>query len=113
MRVRLLAINLVNFFLAIVEGFLGLRFLLKLFGANANNAFVGWIYDMSAVLLEPFRGIFPAHVFENRYVLEFSTLFAMMVYAIVALILIYLIGLITAPAVVDEPVVTKKRVVRR
>lgn len=108
MRTRLLATNLVNLFLAVVEGFLGLRFLLKLLGANSGNAFVSWIYDMSSVLLEPFRGIFPAHVFENRYVLEFSTLFAMMIYAIVALILIWLVNLLTAPEDADEAVTTTR-----
>lgn len=30
MRVRFLAVNLLNLFVALVEGFLGLRFLLKL-----------------------------------------------------------------------------------
>lgn len=99
MQAKLLATNLVNLFLAIVQSFLGLRFLLKLFGANAGNGFVRWVYDMSGALLQPFRGIFPTHVLENRYVLEFSTLFAMMMYAILALILVWIIGLVTAPAV--------------
>jgi|SRR5581483_10552563 len=109
MRVRLLAINLVNIFLTVVEGFLGLRFVLKLFGANGGNGFVQWIYDMSAGLLEPFRGIFPAHVFQNRYVLEFTTLFAMMIYAILALLLIWIIGLVTAPAVATTTTKTRRR----
>lgn len=101
--------------MAIVEGFLAFRFLLKLFGANANNAFVAWIYDMSAVLLAPFRGIFPATVFENRYVLEFSTLFAMMMYAIVGLVLLFLINLVSSAAdsnaddIERTEVITKRR----
>lgn len=115
MRLRYIAVNLLNIFMAVVEGFLALRFLLKLFGANAGNAFVAWIYDMSAVLLEPFRGIFPATVFESKYVLEFSTLFAMMMYAIVGLLLLFLINLVSAAADSDADdverteVVTKKR----
>lgn len=96
MRLRYIAVNLLNFFLAVVEGFLGLRFLLKLFGANSNSGFVGWIYDMSGVLLDPFRGIFPVKVFENKYVFEFTTLFAMMMYAILGLLLAYLINALTA-----------------
>lgn len=106
MDVRYVAVNLLNFFTAVVESFLGLRFLLKLFGANDTNGFVSWVYEMSDVLLEPFRGIFPAKVFENQYVLEFSTLFAMMMYAIIALLLMWLIT-----AVTPEPVtvVRKKR----
>lgn len=104
MDVRYVATNLLNFFTAVVESILGLRFLLKLFGANANNGFVDWVYEMSAVLLEPFRGIFPAKVFENQYVFEFSTLFAMLMYAIVALLLMWLITAIT-----PEPTTVVKR----
>lgn len=106
MDVRYVAVNLLNFFTGVVEGFLGLRFILKLFGANAANGFVNWVYEMSGVLLEPFRGIFPARVFENQYVFEFTTLFAMLMYAIIALLLMALIT-----AVTPEPttVVKKKR----
>lgn len=101
MRLRFIAVNLLNFFLAIVEGFLGLRFLLKLFGANSSTGFVGWIYEMSDPLLAPFRGIFPTEVFENSFVIEFSTLFAMLMYAILGLLLVYLINAITAAAEPD------------
>jgi YggT family protein len=101
MRLRFIAANLLNFFMAIVEGFLGLRFLLKLFGANANTGFVDWVYEMSDPLLAPFRGIFPAEVFENSYVIEFSTLFAMLMYAILGLVLIYRINAVTAAADTD------------
>jgi uncharacterized protein YggT (Ycf19 family) len=104
MRIRYLAVNLVNLFTTIVEAFLALRFLLKLFGANATAPFVHWVYNMSDALLQPFRGIFPTTVVQNRYVLEFSTIFAMVVYAIIALILIWLINLV-AP----EPVIVTKR----
>lgn len=102
---RYLAVNLLNFFTAIVEGFLGLRFLLKLFGANPSSGFVQWIYDMSEALLQPFRGIFPTSVLENRYVLEFSTLFAMLMYAIIALLLYWVINWASPETVV----VTKRR----
>lgn len=106
MDVRSVAVNLLNFFTAVVESVLGLRFLLKLFGANDNNGFVDWVYEMSGALLEPFRGIFPSKVFENQYVFEFSTLFAMLMYAIGALLLMWLIT-----AVTPEPTTTvvKKR----
>lgn len=105
MRVRYLAVNLLNLFTAVVEGFLALRFLFKLFGANGNSGFVQWVYDMSGALLAPFRGVFPTTVLENRYVLEFSTLFAMLMYAILALLLIWVINLLSP----DEPVIVAKR----
>ncbi len=98
MNVRYLTGYLLNLFFVLVEGFLAIRFLLKIFGASASNGFVSWIYEMSDVLLSPFRGIFPVRVFENTYVLEFSALFAMLMYAIAALVLTYLLdALMTAP----------------
>lgn len=93
MNIKYLTMSLLNFVLAVFESFLALRFLLKLFGANPSNGFVNWVYEMSGVLLEPFRGIFPAKVFENTYVLEFSTLFAMLIYAIAAILLVELLGM--------------------
>lgn len=113
MRLRYTAISLLNFFIGLVEAILGLRFALKLFGANSGNGFVSWVYEMSDVLLEPFRGIFSAKVFENRYVLEFSTLFAMLMYALIALIIIALINAVTAPAVADEDDTVTEKVVKR
>lgn len=107
MGLRFVAVNLLNFFVAVVEGFLGLRFLLKLFGANPNTGFVDWVYEMSGVLLEPFRGIFPTEVFENKYVFEFSTLFAMLVYAIIGLLLVYLINAIAGTG--EETAARKRR----
>lgn len=109
MNTRYVAVSLLNFFTGVVEGFLGLRFLLKLFGANPDAGFVSWVYEMSGVLLEPFRGIFPTKVFENQYVLEFSTLFAMMVYALFALLLMAVISAVTVPVDDRDVVVTKKR----
>jgi uncharacterized protein YggT (Ycf19 family) len=100
-----LAANLVNLFTGIVTIFLGLRFILKLFGANDANDFVGWVYDMSAVLLEPFRGIFPVEVIERQYVLEFSTLFAMVIYAILGMLLLALVVAVTP----DTATTTKKK----
>jgi len=86
----------VNLFLGLVEGFLGFRFVLKLFGASDTNSFVKWIYDMSSTLLDPFRGIFPTTIFDNRFVLEFSTLFAMLVYAVLGLVILAVIDTVTA-----------------
>lgn len=105
MRLREIATSLVNLFIGAVMAILGLRFLLRLLGANADNGFVSWIYEMSGVLLAPFRGIFPTTVFENRFVLDFTTLFAMLIYAVFGLLIIALINAITAPA----DTVTKRR----
>lgn len=96
MRLRDMATNLLNIFVATVESFLGLRLILRLFSANPDNGFVSWVYDMSSVLLEPFRGIFPTREIASGVVLEFSTLFAMLVYALLGLFAFMVIDTLTA-----------------
>jgi uncharacterized protein YggT (Ycf19 family) len=68
--------------LNIVEGLLAIRFLLRFLAANPNNAFVNFIYDITAPLVAPFRNIFAPLVTDGS-VLEWSTLVAMLVYAVV------------------------------
>lgn len=97
MKLNSLMTSFINLFVLIVESFLGLRFLLKLLGANEDNGFVSWVYSMSDVLLEPFRGIFPTRLFENTFVFEFSTLFAMLMYGIAGMLLLALVDAVTAP----------------
>ncbi|MDB5179969.1 MAG: hypothetical protein JWN12_601 [Candidatus Saccharibacteria bacterium] len=81
----------------LAELFLGLRFILKLFGANAGNDFVNWIYQTSGAILDPFRTIFPTEVFKSSFVIEFSTLFAIIIYGLIALLLVYIVDLISRP----------------
>lgn len=95
MRPQDYAVRLINFFTGLVMIFLSLRFLLKLFGANASNTFVGWVYDNTAILLTPFRGIFPSEVVSRHYVLEFTTLFAILIYALLGMLLLMLVGILT------------------
>lgn len=40
-----------------MEALIGLRIILRLIGANANQAIVAWIYDWSTPLVAPFSGI--------------------------------------------------------
>jgi uncharacterized protein YggT (Ycf19 family) len=81
----------VVFFVYLVVAFalilLALAFSLQAFGANPDASFAEWVYRQSARLMEPFRGIFPTKQVTDTSVLDFSLLFAMVVYAIVALLL--------------------------
>ncbi len=95
MRIRELLLGLVNFFVAIAVGFLAFRFVLKLFGANAENGFVNWLYNTSGELLDPFRGIFPVRVVDGAFVVEFSTIFAIIVYMLAGLLVATLIDALT------------------
>lgn len=104
--------GLTNVMLGIAETILGLRFLLKLLGANSSNDFVSWIYDMSMPILGPFRNVFPTERLEDGFVIDFSTLFAMIIYGLVAMLIFYLIELLTPdpePVVVEEKETKKRR----
>lgn len=109
MRPQDYAVRLINFFTGLVMIFLSLRFLLKLFGANSSNNFVGWVYDNTAVLLSPFRGIFPSEVISRHYVLEFTTLFAILIYALLGLLLLMLVDILTPSTTGTTTKVIKKR----
>lgn len=82
--------KLINLVFGLAEAFLGLRFILRLLGANPEADFVSWLYAMSDPLLDPFRGIFPT-VVEGQFIIEFSTLFAILIYALVAWLLTQLV----------------------
>lgn len=60
------------------------RFVLKFLGASSSAPFVAFIYENTQPLLEPFLFAFPAPSISGRYVIEFTTLFAMFVYAFIS-----------------------------
>lgn len=105
MITRLLT-GLINFFTAVATIFLGLRVVLRLFGANPDVPFVQWVYESSSVLLQPFRGIFPTETISDNFVIDFSALFAMVVYGLVGMALVSLVLFLTPS---DTTVVKKKR----
>lgn len=101
MRLISLTTNLINVFVSAVLAVLGLRFVLRLFGASDSAGFVAWVYEMSGVLLEPFRGVFPTQTFENQFVFDFTALFAMIVYALLGMLLASAVQALT-PAVTSS-----------
>ena len=70
-----------------------IAFVLQLFGADPNNEFAQWIYRSASRVTEPFRGIFPTHVNGNS-VVDMSLLFAIIMYALFALLVNVLIDYI-------------------
>lgn len=91
MIARLLA-AFINFFTAVATFFLGLRVILRLFGANPDVAFVQWVYHSSDILLQPFRGVFPTATIARDYVIDFSALFAVIVYGLIGMALLSLVA---------------------
>ncbi|TLS38890.1 YggT family protein [Pseudalkalibacillus caeni] len=93
-RQRSFIIPLINTIVGIVEAIIGIRIILKLFGANPNAPFVQWLYATSGPLLAPFQGIFPSPELDGRFVIEFSALFALIIYSIIGSLLIKVVHLI-------------------
>jgi len=85
---------IINFFTGLVELFLALRFIFRFFAANPHNGFVQWVYSSSGTLLEPFRSIFPTEVVGRNHVVDFTALFAMVVYAIFAALVVWIVYLL-------------------
>ena len=86
--------------LAIVLEFsLGLRFILRLIGANSTNPFAGFLYALTGIVLYPFAGIVgSASIRPPDQAFEWSTLIAMAVYwTAIWLIRRFLRILITSP----------------
>ena len=75
--------SILNIILSIIGTFLGLRVVLKLFGANGSAEFVNWIYETTIPLIQPFDNIFRTVRIDGRFVIEFSTLFAILVYGLI------------------------------
>lgn len=97
---------MINFFVGLAEIFLGLRVLLRLFAANPTNGFVQFIYDSSGALLQPFRGIFPTADISPGGVVDFSALFAMLVYGLIGMAFLALMVRLNPS---ERVVTTKKR----
>jgi len=74
--------RIVYYILGVIEVFLGLRFVLRMLGANTQSAFVQFIYSVSAIFMAPFSAIFKTTVVEGAK-LEWSILVAMAVYALI------------------------------
>lgn len=81
--------SLIGFFVGLAEIILGFRVIFRLFAANSATPFVDWVYRTSDNLMAPFRGMFPTeHLSDNGHVLDFSAIFAMLVYAFIGYLLI-------------------------
>ncbi len=70
-----------------VEILLLFRFVLKFLGANSASPFVEFIYENTQPLLAPFLFAFPTPSVSGRFVIEFTTLFAMFVYGFMSYVI--------------------------
>lgn len=90
-------IELTYLLLIIVESVLALRFLFKLLGASSENVFIQFLYQSTEVFTFAFQGLFGRDIQNSirvaNYDLEFTTLVAMGVYALIAYIVVRIIDI--------------------
>jgi hypothetical protein len=79
-----------------IDTIIAIRFVLKLLGASTQSAFVRFMYDITAVLVAPFHGIFNT-VAEGRSVLEPESLVAIIMYTLIGWGIVSLIRLLRKP----------------
>ena len=75
--------------LGIINTLLGLRFVLRLFGANPAAPFTDFIYSLTSPLLAPFRNVIRSSAVGTG-IIEWSTLLAMAIYWLIAYALVRL-----------------------
>jgi len=75
--------QLIWLFLGILEALIALRIGLKLIGANPDSPIVALIYGFTYLFLFPFEGM-TATPTAGGMVLELSSFFAMLIYALIA-----------------------------
>ena len=76
-----------------LEGLIAIRMALKLIGANPNSWFTALVYQLSDLFLWPFQGITLNPSFGN-FVLEITSVIALLVYALVGWGIVRLIWVI-------------------
>lgn len=89
--------GLVHLVFGFIELLLGLRIILRLFGASEQAQFVDWVYTNSDPLLEPFVGMFPSPEIASQFQLEISALFALAIYALLGYVIEQFILAISQP----------------
>ena len=72
------------YILGVLEVILAFRFVLKLMGANTAAGFTSLIYSVSGPFAAPFLNVFRVSSIVEGSRLEWTTLLAMLVYALVA-----------------------------
>ncbi len=77
------ATQLIWLLLGLLEAVLALRFVFKLIGVNAENAFATLLYNVTNLFVAPFASLTGAPA-AGGMVLEISTIIAMIVYLLIA-----------------------------
>lgn len=82
----LTAVRVINYLTGLIQGLLLVRVFFRAIGANPTAPAAQWVYTLSEPLIAPFAGLLPDPR-AGEYVLELTTLFAVVVYTIAGFLL--------------------------
>ena len=85
--------QIIWYILGFVEVLLAFRIVLKALGANPSSGFTSFIYSITGPFALPFRGIIVESI-DGSSLLEWSSVFAVVVYLVIAGGLVYLLDLV-------------------
>lgn len=81
----------IYFIFGVIISFIVLRMIFMMLAANQGNGFVDFIYSVSGIFVAPFFGIFGYAPSYGASVFEISSMVAIIIYALLAWGLIYLV----------------------
>ena len=87
--------RIVTLLFTVLEVLLLLRFILKLFGANANQPLVSGLYRLTEPLVRPFQGIFPEP--SGPPALDLAALLAVAFFFLIAALVVAIVRAVTSP----------------
>jgi uncharacterized protein YggT (Ycf19 family) len=87
--------RIVTLLFTVLEVLLLLRFVLKLFGANANQPIVSGLYRITEPLVRPFQGIFPEPA--GPPALDLAALLAVAFFFLIAALVVAIVSAVTSP----------------
>lgn len=90
------AASVIYFLLDVLEVILAVRLVLRLLAANPGTPFVNFMYAITNPFVAPFRAIFSSNLGTGG-VIDWATVAAMIVYALVAYLIIQLINMVSRP----------------
>ncbi|MBE9079804.1 YggT family protein [Romeria aff. gracilis LEGE 07310] len=87
-------ISIIYYLAGALEILLLLRFILRIAGANPDNAFARVIYGLSNIFVAPFANLFQTPVLDPDQAFDINALIALVVYALLAWLVARLVWII-------------------
>jgi len=101
--------KLIWLFAGVIDVVIMLRFILKLIAANPGNGFANFIYNLTDGLVSPFMSLVNTPVMENGATIEIASIFAIVIYSLVALVVVQLLRILFASAGGTRQITTVER----